>query len=49
MKIRTFATWTTGGLDKLVNEFCSREDIKVLEIQANSTWLFVTATVIYDD
>ncbi|MCG7339507.1 hypothetical protein MHZ36_09400 [Staphylococcus sp. ACRSN] len=49
MKIKTFARITCGGLDKVVNEFCSQSSVEVLEIQANSTWLFITATVIYQD
>lgn len=47
LKIKTFSRFTGAALDKEVNEFCSKKDIKVLEIQANSTWLFVTTTVIY--
>lgn len=49
LKIKTFARFTVDRLDKEVNEFCSREDVKVLEIQSHSTWLFVTTTVIYQD
>jgi hypothetical protein len=49
LKIKTFARFALGGLDKEVNEFCSREDINVLEIQSHSTWLFVTTTVIYQE
>ena len=49
MKIKTFARFNVATLDKEVNEFCAKKEIKVLEIQSNSTWLFVTATVIYQD
>ena len=47
LKIKTFARFNVAALDKEVNEFCSKKYIKVVEIQANSTLLFVTATVIY--
>ena len=49
MKIKTFARFTTSKLDKDVNIFFSKKDIKVLEIQTNSNWMFVTATVVYEE
>lgn len=49
MKIKTFAKLTTKKLDEEVNDFCANANIKVIDIQINVTWLFVTATVIYED
>lgn len=49
LKIKTFAKLTTKKLDEEVNDFCANTNIKVIDIQINMTWLFVTATVIYED
>ncbi|WP_340164334.1 hypothetical protein [Staphylococcus epidermidis] len=47
MKIKTFATFTHHKLDSQVNDFLEKENIKILEIQTNSNWLYISTTIIY--
>lgn len=49
MKIKTFATFTHHKLDSQVNDFLKKENIKVLEIQTNSNWLYISTTIIYEN
>ncbi len=48
MKIKTFATFTHHKLDSQVNNFLEK-NIKVLEIQTNSNWLYISTTIIYEN
>jgi hypothetical protein len=48
MKIKTFATFTHHKLDSQVNIFLEK-NIKVLEIQTNSNWLYISTTIIYEN
>lgn len=49
MQLKTFTAFTEKTLDKRVNAFLKKDNIKVLEIQTNSNCLYISATVIYEE
>lgn len=49
MQLKTFTAFTEKTLDKRVNAFLKKDNIKVLEIQTNSNWLYISATLIYEE
>lgn len=49
MQIKTFTAFTEKPLDKKVNVFLKKDEIKVLEIQTNTNWLYISTTVIYEE
>ena len=45
---KVIETFTHFQLDKQVNRFL-KNDIRVLEIQRHSNWLYISAIVFYED
>lgn len=49
MRIKIFQSMSECKVEKKVNEFLSKKDIKVLEIRYKPTIFFFSVMVIYED
>ena len=49
MKVKIFSAMSIGGLEKKVNEFISKDGIKVLELQHAAGYGSASVMVVYEE
>ena len=49
MKIKLIQSWSETKLEKKVNDFIAKKDIKVLELQYGAASLYFSVMIVYED